>query len=66
MTEETRTMRQQWFDHVRKIRVKMSKGKKDKVTHREAMKLASESWADVKSKILRANKRKANKIAKET
>ena len=65
MPEETRSMRQHWFDHVRKTRAKMSKGKKEQVLHRDAMKQASVSWGDAKAKIERSNKRKAKKNAKE-
>ena len=39
-------MRSAWFDHVRKTREKESRGKKVKVTHREAMKIASASWPE--------------------
>ena len=65
MPEEKRSMRSHWFDHVRKTRAKMSKGQKEKVLHRDAMKQASVSWADVKAKIQRSNKRKAKKKANE-
>ena len=65
MPEENRSMRQHWFDHVRKTRAKMSKGKKETVLHRDAMKQASVSWADAKAKIERSTKRKAKKNAKE-
>ena len=60
-------MRKEWFEHVKKTRVKMNRVSKDKtVTHREAMKAASDTWAEAKAKIERANKRKARKVAKES
>ena len=52
-------MRKEWFEHVRKTRIKMQRGKKETVLHRDAMKVASESWPKVKAKIERANKRKS-------
>lgn len=58
-------MRKEWFEHVKRTRVKMSKKAKDPVSHRDAMKAASETWGEAKAKIQRANKRKARKIAKE-
>ena len=60
-----KSMRQNWFEHVRKTRVKMAKKRKEPVTHREAMKSASDSWPKEKAKIERAQKRAANKKAKE-
>ena len=65
-TNETkRTMRQEWFEHVRKVRTKMSRGKKEPVSHRLAMQQASTTWADAKGKIERRNKREAKKASKE-
>ena len=63
---KTLSMRQHWFEHVRKTRVKMAKLKKDKVSHRDAMKTASVSWADEKAKIERKLKRHGKKKSKET
>ena len=57
-------MRKAWFDHVRKTRVKMSRGQKEKVSHRKAMTQASLTWADEKAKVLRKIKREARKRAK--
>ena len=59
--EKPRTMRQHWFDHVRRTRVKLTKKTKENVSHREAMKVASESWQAEKQKIQRSIKRAANK-----
>ena len=58
-------MRQHWFEHVRKVRVKLSKKTKQPVSHRDAMKVASESWAEAKAKIVRTNNRNERKKAKE-
>ena len=62
---ENLSMRQHWFEHVRKTRAKMTKTKKEKVSHRDAMKTASVSWADEKAKIERKLKRIGKKKAKE-
>ena len=59
------SMRKEWFEHVKRTRVKMSKKSKTPVSHRDAMKAASDTWADAKAKIERSNKRKARKTAKE-
>lgn len=64
--DEPKSMRQHWFEHVRKTRVRMSKKKKEPVSHRDAMKAASVSWAKEKAKIERAQKRAAKKNAKES
>ena len=62
--EKPKSMRQHWFEHVRKTRVKMTKKKKENVSHREAMKIASDSWAAEKVKIERSIKRAAKKKSK--
>ena len=56
-TETSTTMRHEWFEHVRKTRKKLSSGK-NKISHRDAMKAASGTWADAKAKIIRTRKRK--------
>ena len=56
MTAENPTpvsMRVHWFDHVRKIRKKLTRETKLAVTHREAMQKASVSWPEIKEKLLR-------------
>ena len=61
------TMRNHWFDHVRKTRKKLSKGLPDLVSHRDAMKKASESWPELKVKIKRKiirDIKRAEKVAK--
>ena len=62
--EKELSMRQHWFEHVRKTRKRMSRGK-ETASHRDAMKAASETWAVAKAKIERSIKSKARKIAKE-
>ena len=62
---EKLSMRQHWFAHVRKTRAKMSKSQKEKVSHRDAMKSASVSWAEEKAKIERKLKRIEKKKSKE-
>ena len=57
-------MRKAWFEYVRKVRVKMSRGQKEKVSHRKAMTQASLTWADEKAKVLRKIKRESRKRAK--
>jgi len=58
-------MRSAWFEHVRKTRKKLSKGKKDQVSHRAAMQHASSTWPKEKEKVLRAQKRAQRKKLKE-
>ena len=57
-------MRKAWFEFVRKTRQKMTKAKREKVSHRDAMKAASVGWAAEKAKILRRQKREAKKNAR--
>ena len=57
-------MRKEWFEFVRKTRVKMSRGQKEKASHRDAMKTASAGWATEKAKILRRHAREAKRAAK--
>ena len=54
--EEDRSMRQLWFDHVRKTRKKVG-SKKNPCSHREAMKVASTSWPKIKCKIVKKRAR---------
>ena len=58
-------MRKFWFEHVRKTRKKISKGKKQAATHREAMAAASLTWPKEKAKIERRLKREAKAAAKD-
>lgn len=61
-------MRSAWFEHVRKTREKESRGKKNKMSHRDAMKSASVTWAAVKAKLERSAvraKRKAERDKKK-
>ena len=57
-------MRKAWFDYVRKIRVKLSRGKKEKCSHRDAMKAASEGWVLQKVKVARKIARAKKQAAK--
>ena len=61
---EERTLRQLWFDHVRKTRKKHST-KKAPVSHREAMSMASESWPAIKARIEKKRARDAKRKARE-
>ena len=58
-------MRKAWFEFVRKTRTKMSRGQKEKASHREAMKKASEGWAMEKAKIARRLAREKKQAAKK-
>ena len=53
----SKTMRNHWFEHVAKTRKKLSRGKKETITHRVAMTEASQTWPSVKKKILNKIKR---------
>ena len=59
------TMRNHWFAHVAKTRKKLTRSRKVKVTHREAMREASLSWAVEKEKIVRKNARLAKRKLRE-
>ena len=63
-TSKPCSMRQSWFEHVKKTRKKMSKGKKDQVSHREAMRIASTTWGVEKAKLVKKKEREARKAAK--
>ena len=58
-------MRKAWFEYVKKTRTRMSRGQKEKCSHREAMKVASQGWPTEKVKVTRrlarAKKQKAKK-----
>ena len=58
-------MRSAWFEHVRKTREKESRGKKNKISHRDAMKCASVTWAAVKAKLERSAVRAKRKAERE-
>ena len=55
------TLRTDWFAHVHKTRKKMSRGSKEQVPHRAAMKAASITWPKEKEKLLRKRRREAKK-----
>ena len=59
------SLRKEWFLYVSKTRKRMSRNQKEPVSHRDAMKKASETWPKEKEKLLRRIKReKKQKIAK--
>ncbi len=58
------TLRSDWFLHVSKTRKKMSRGSKEQVPHRAAMKAASITWPKEKEKLLKKRKREAKKLEK--
>jgi len=57
-------MRKAWFEHVRKTRAKQEKKTKEKCSHREAMKIASETWPKMRAKIEKKAARDAKKASK--
>ena len=70
--DKPKTMRHHWFSHVAKTRKSLTKSRKQPVTHREAMREASTTWAPIKErlqkKLARAKKRaaaKSKKVKKE-
>jgi hypothetical protein len=58
------TLRSDWFSHVSKTRKKMSRGSKEQVPHRTAMKAASITWPKEKEKLLKKRRREAKKQEK--
>ena len=58
------TLRSDWFAWVQKTRKKMSRGQKELIPHRTAMKAASVTWAKEKEKILKKRRREAKKQEK--
>jgi hypothetical protein len=57
-----KTMRNHWFEHVAKTRKKLSRGKKEGMTHRVAMTEASQTWPAVKKKLLNKISRAQKKL----
>ena len=62
---DSSAMRKHWFEYVRKTRKKMARGKKEPVSHRDAMKEASQSWAAEKAKLLKRIARENRKKTRE-
>ena len=62
---DTSVMRKHWFDYVRKTRKKMTRRQKEPVSHRDAMKEASMSWATEKAKLQKRIVRETRKKARE-
>ena len=58
------TLRSDWFAWVHKTRKKMSRGCKEQVPHRAAMKAASITWPKEKEKLLKKRRREAKKQEK--
>ena len=61
-----KTMRSHWFAHVAKTRKKLSKGQKKEVSHREAMRVASTTWPDIKIKLQKKLKRAEKKRIRDS
>ena len=59
------SLRKEWFNWVAKTRKKMQRGKKEPVSHRDAMKAAALTWTKEKLKILNRRKREERKIQKD-
>ena len=59
-------MRKCWFEYVKKVRTKMAKRTKEAVSHRDAMKEASQSWPAEKLKIQKRIARQERKKARES
>jgi len=60
------SMRKEWFKFVAVIRKRLTRKRKEPVTHRDAMKEAALLWPKEKVKLLNKRKREARKAAKET
>ena len=58
-------MRVEWFTWVSKTRKKMQRGRKERVTHRMAMKSAALTWPKEKTKILNRIKREERRAVRE-
>ena len=57
-------MRKKWFEFVATVRRRLSRKRKEKVTHRDAMKEAALLWPKEKTKILNKQKREERKALK--
>ena len=60
----TTSMRIHWFEHVRKIRKKLTTARKQPVSHQDAMREASTTWPEKKLKIQKKQRREEKKLAK--
>ena len=54
-------MRKEWFAYVKKVRAQQTRKNKAPCSHREAMRVASTTWAKQKQKIIRKRNREAKK-----
>ena len=61
---EQKNMRHYWFEHVRKTRKKLSKGKDIPATHREAMTQASATWPENRVKLKKKLEREQKRLDK--
>ena len=59
------SLRKAWFEYVAKIRKKLARKSKTTVSHREAMKVAAETWPGEKVKLQAKWKRIERKRLKE-
>ena len=59
------TMRNHWFEYVAKVRKKLTRERKEPVSHREAMREASVTWVTEKEKVKRKLAKLARNIAKQ-
>ena len=60
------TMRHHWFNHVAKTRKKLTKARKQPVSHREAMREASTTWAPIKERLQKKLARAKKKAARNS
>ena len=60
----TTSWRKEWFNYVRAIRKKQTRKTKKECSHKTAMNLASQSWADYKIKLQRKFARQKRKDEK--
>ena len=58
------SMRVHWFEHVRKTRKRMTREQKKPVTHQDAMRQASTTWATKKVRVQKRLEREKKKLEK--
>ena len=64
--EKKVTMRNHWFEHVAKTRKRLSRARKEPVSHRDAMREASVTWTNLKAKVRRKMDRQLKKNTTKT
>ena len=62
--EKPKTMRNYWFEHVRKTRKKMSKGKDKPANQKDAMTQASVTWPEAREKVKKKLDREKKRLEK--